>query len=131
MRGIGGPSGIPVPDIERQEPPQVFQPKETALRLNISPSMLRKLTLAGEIGHVRLGIGSKRQRFGYTESQIAEFIASRSVPAARQAPPPQRQRAVRTARRAAAPPEGTGLAAQQLLEAAIVAGQATEWRRMT
>lgn len=105
-------------------PGPIWTAKETALRLKISASMLRKLTTCGAIGHVRLGAGAQRQRVGYTEAQIAAFIAARSVPATPgtpSAPVSMQARPVRS--RAAKPTSETRSASAS----ALLSGVVTEW----
>lgn len=107
---------------------EVALPKETALRLNISTSMLRKLTLAGEIGHVRLGTGAQRQRIGYTEAQIADFIAARTVPpTTRDVESPGASPGRPSRRRATRANLDTGSAAAHLLDVALATGAVSEW----
>lgn len=107
---------------------RVRLPKEAALRLNVSLSMLRKLTLAGEIGHVRLGIGAKRQRFGYTDAQIESFISARSVPPASEEGATHVSPSARSSRRRATKPAPqVSTAAARLLDVALATGNATEW----
>lgn len=102
-------------------------PREAALRLNVSISMLRKLTLAGEIGHVRLGTGAHRQRIGYTDVQIEQFISSRTVPpspAHTEPVVPPRRLARRRVRTPAPEPQA---AASSLVKAALARGTVKEW----
>lgn len=115
------------PDALQVMPPRVALAKEAAARLSVSPSMLRKLTLAGEIGHVRLGTGRQRQRIGYTEAQIDQFIASRTVPAAPREAAEHDQRPVRSRRRAKATADDAGAAASKLIHAALKRGAVSEW----
>ena len=106
----------------------ILLPKEAAHRLSVTPAMLRKLTERGEIGHVRLGTGEQRCRVGYTESQITDFIAARTV---HPAPPADNQfekaPARRRARRAARPRNDVSDVAAGLVKAAISSGLAAEW----
>ena len=99
--------------------------KEAATRLSVSTTMLRKLTLAGEIGHVRLGTGRQRQRIGYTEAQIDQFIAARTVPPAPKDPEPDTS-PVRVRRRVPTAPEA-GSVASTLVSAALKRGSVVEW----
>lgn len=117
----------PSPDASLATQPRVALAREAAMRLSVSPSMLRKLTLAGEIGHVRLGTGSQRQRIGYTEAQIDQFIASRTVPAAPRSVAEHDQGPVRSRRRAAATASDAGAAASTLIAAALKRGSVTQW----
>ena len=102
------------PDAPTPVAPRVALAKEAATRLSMSTSMLRKLTLSGEIGHVRLGTGRQRQRIGYTEAQIDQFIATRTVPPSPREPEPD-PIPVRVRRRAKpAPPEAGTVARSRL-----------------
>lgn len=116
-----------VPEASLTIAPRVALAREAAMRLSVSPSMLRKLTFAGEIGHVRLGTGSQRQRIGYTEAQIDQFIASRTVPAAPRDAAEQDMRPVRSRRRAKASADDAGAAASTLIHAALKRGSVSEW----
>lgn len=110
--------------------PRVHLPSEAAQRLNISTSMLRKLTLCGAIGHVRLGVGDQRHRIGYTEAQIVDFIAARTVPAVEVVPTPAPAVPVKTAkRRATRGDPDARAAASRMLDKALAAGSVAEWGR--
>jgi hypothetical protein len=116
--------------------PTLYPLKEAAARLNMSTAMLRKLTDLGAIGHVRWGTGEQRARIGYTEAQLADFIASRTVPPSASGLAPGRGARVGYARptrprgrRLSAPGAGPPDAASQLLKAAIAAGTVTEWKK--
>lgn len=113
----------------------MYLPKDAAQRLSISAAMLRKLTDRGAIGHVRLGTGRQRQRVGYTEDQLAEFIAARTVPPANLEPdgePIPAWRGLDTTRRRRRRPSPTPIEAadvvDQLLRDAMASGSARAWR---
>lgn len=110
-----------------EEAPRVLLPREVALRLKVSLSMLRKLTVAGEIGHVRLGCGAQRLRVGYTEAHVADFIATRSVPASRQNAAAQPAR-VPNRRQAGGSTQPKSNAARQVLDSALATGAVAPWR---
>lgn len=108
--------------------PAILLPKEAAVRLQITTAMLRRLTERGAIGHVRLGTGQQRVRVGYTEQQLADFIAARTVPPA---PIPSSITAATPTPRRRRP---SGPATQErsdvtdsLVKAAITSGRITAW----
>jgi hypothetical protein len=114
--------------------PQVVLPKDAASRLGISPSMLRKLTIHGAIGYVRLGSGRQRQRIGYTEEQLAQFLRARTVPPSA-VEPPRAATGVRTppaarGRRAGSSARKAGAAdiIDQLIQQSVAAGTTDKWR---
>ena len=119
-------SQIPSSGTPTVEAPRVALAKEAATRLSVSTTMLRKLTLAGEIGHVRLGTGRQRQRIGYTEAQIDQFIAARTVPPAPREPEPDTS-SVRARRRVKPTAPEAGTVASTLVSAALKRGSVAEW----
>lgn len=92
--------------------------------------MLRKLTLCGAIGHVRLGAGDQRHRIGYTEAQIVDFIAARTVPAVEVVPTSgPAVPAKKAKRRATRGDPDAGAAASRMLDNALASGSVAEWGR--
>lgn len=58
---------------------RVLDKPTTADLLGISLAQLHNLTEAGAIGHVRIGLGTKRNHVGYLARHIDAFLASREV----------------------------------------------------
>ncbi len=117
---------------------EVLQATHVANMLGISRASLRALTRAGAIGHVRLRLGTKRQRVGYTPARVEEFILSRSTPPKpRCQPEPTRTEnrdrpctatGLRTARsKSGADRYQARTTAEQLLDAALARGDVVRW----
>jgi hypothetical protein len=118
----------------------ILSPAEVAGMLGITRARLRALTRAGAIGHVRLGLGTQRQRVGYTPAQVEDFIQDRSMPAAPGAEPdvgegsaPKRGRVPaadrRKPRQTARPtPYDAREFATKLLQDALARGDVVEWK---
>lgn len=58
---------------------QVLDKRAAAQILGISLIQLDKLTKAGALGHVNIGLGTKRAHVGYLRRHLDEFLRSREV----------------------------------------------------